>query len=382
MLKKRAFTLLEMMLVIIASGTLISVIFSVLTTLPKVKVYNDARQTLIQQTNDIMNRFSVLFQDYTIDYEEYFNRQMVGCDSKSSKLKQGTNFERNITGSGHCDAFTAYGNENSRRMGDWADWQAKHWIKYCSSKNTYYESKDNCQKGDLQQKWRQSYGQYKALFRDIGDDTDGQNKANVWGSFPAVWDADDEDLGTWTEAIRDANNVKELYLISHDKSRRLLIRKDKKNWHETLQILKLRAFDAGDSHSFDTNNNTVFDWHIDTRACDAGEGFFCKGDTNLNNWDQLEKLYPKYKLPQDIDDWRVDLFPESINVRDFTLAITPTKDPNYAWNEDKQQINPYIKITISTQLNPNIREKKLGNMLKDYTFTLQSSFDTRWFYIQ
>lgn len=118
MLKKRAFTLLEMMLVIIASGTLISVIFSVLTTLPKVKVYNDARQTLIQQTNDIMNRFSVLFQDYTIDYEEYFNRQMVGCDSKSSKLKQGTNFERNITGSGHCDAFTAYGNENSRRMGD------------------------------------------------------------------------------------------------------------------------------------------------------------------------------------------------------------------------------------------------------------------------
>lgn len=124
MLKKRAFTLLEMMLVIIASGTLISVIFSVLTTLPKVKVYNDARQTLIQQTNDIMNRFSVLFQDYTIDYEEYFNRQMVGC--KSSELKQGTTFKRNIdTDIGHCDAFTAYGNKHQG--------EETREVKYCSS---------------------------------------------------------------------------------------------------------------------------------------------------------------------------------------------------------------------------------------------------------
>lgn len=82
-----------------------------LTTLPRVKVFNDARQTLIQQTNDIMNRFSILFQDYTIDYEEYFNRKMVGCNS--SNLKKGANFNRNIdTDIGHCNTFTAYGNEN------------------------------------------------------------------------------------------------------------------------------------------------------------------------------------------------------------------------------------------------------------------------------
>lgn len=359
MLKKRAFTLLEMTLVVIASWTLISVIFAVLTTLPRVKVFNDARQTLIQQTNDIMNRFSILFQDYTIDYEEYFNRKMVGCNS--SNLKKGANFNRNIdTDIGHCNTFTAYGNENGFDIP-----YSKHKIQYLWTNQTHNTSNNNN---------KESYGQYERLFRNVGKDTDDVAKKNE--TDYRVWDADDEDLGTWPEAISDANNVKELYLISHDKSRRLLIRKDKKNWHETLQILKLRAFDAGDNHKFEPNNTTVFDWKIDTRTCDAGEGFICWGDEISTN------LYPNYRLPKDENDWRVDLFPESINVRDFTLAITPTKNPNYAWNEDRQQINPYIKITITTELNPKIREKKLGNMLKDYTFTLQSSFDTRWFYLK
>ena len=49
-----------------------------MTTLPKVKLFNDARMQLIEQSNEVMNRFAVLFQDYTIDYEEYFNREKVG----------------------------------------------------------------------------------------------------------------------------------------------------------------------------------------------------------------------------------------------------------------------------------------------------------------
>lgn len=49
-----------------------------MTTLPKVKLFNDTRMQLIEQSNEVMNRFAVLFQDYTIDYEEYFNREKVG----------------------------------------------------------------------------------------------------------------------------------------------------------------------------------------------------------------------------------------------------------------------------------------------------------------
>jgi hypothetical protein len=40
----------------------------------------------------------------------------------------------------------------------------------------------------------------------------------------------------------------------------------------TLQILKLRGFDAGNKHNFDTSNSSgVYDGKIDTRACDYAQ---------------------------------------------------------------------------------------------------------------
>jgi hypothetical protein len=53
--------------------------YAILTTLPKIKMFNETRQSLIQETNDAMDRFAILFQDYTIDYEEYYNRKKTGC---------------------------------------------------------------------------------------------------------------------------------------------------------------------------------------------------------------------------------------------------------------------------------------------------------------
>lgn len=66
-----------MLLVVVISGSLFTTIYAIMTTLPKVKLFNDARMQLIEQSNDVMNRFAILFQDYTVDYEEYYNRQKV-----------------------------------------------------------------------------------------------------------------------------------------------------------------------------------------------------------------------------------------------------------------------------------------------------------------
>lgn len=79
-LKAKGFTLIELLLVVIISGSLITTLYSVMITLPRVKIFNDARQKIIEETNGVMNRFAILFQDYTIDYEEYFNRKQSGCD--------------------------------------------------------------------------------------------------------------------------------------------------------------------------------------------------------------------------------------------------------------------------------------------------------------
>ena len=124
--RRKGFTLLEITLVIIISGSIFTTVYGIMTFLPKVKNFNDARQNLIQQTNDVMDRFTILFQDYTIDYEEYFNRKMVGCDGN----KKGSAFEWAVNASGHCEAFTAYGNENSKLQGENLK---EHHLSYCSS---------------------------------------------------------------------------------------------------------------------------------------------------------------------------------------------------------------------------------------------------------
>lgn len=381
MIKKKWFTLLELTLVVIISGSLLTTIYGIMTTLPKVKNFNDARQTLIQGTNDVMDRFAMLFQDYTIDYEEYFNRKMVGCNEN----KKGASFEWSVNANGHCEAFSAYGNHNAKlqTIGE----NESHHILYCSSdaKNGEYTllvPLENCKNNDGQfPQGKTSYGQYEQLFRDVRNDTDG---LMIWRKPHEVWDSDDRDLGEGPAAIGDPEKIQELYLISHDGQRRLFLRKILKNYKDlkgeastgyTLQILKLRGFDAGREHKFDAENDTeVYDWQIDTRACDYGQQFIC-------GWNQIPN-YLGYKMPANKDDGWVDLFDENLNITDWKIQISPQKNPDYAWAESDQQINPFIKISLTTKLTDHLRANKLGGNTSGYQYTLQNTYDTKGFYLQ
>lgn len=386
--KKKWFTLLELLLVVVISGTLITTIYSVMVTLPRVKVFNDARQKLIQETNEVMNRFAVLFQDYTIDYEEYYNRQMHGCTAQGEKWNNFLWTGKYLTQTGHCEYFTAYGNEAFWKNTITRD--LSHWIKYCSSSvsdGPYYQM-DKCQNNTNIEKGKQGYGQYKALFWDVGGDTDGKTKINAlqWTAdnenFNAIGDADDRDLGTGPIALRDAKNVKELYLISHDGQRRLFLRlfRTTKNGYplSTIQILRLRGFDAGSQHTFKIGEDSkTYDGEIDTRACDYGAWFICQPRIPVSR-----DLYPGYTIPQNKDDGWVNLLDENISIANWNIEISPVKNPEYARAENDMQINPFIKISLSTNLSPHLWNKKLGGMLSGYTYSIQSSFDTRWFYLK
>lgn len=364
MIKKRWFTLVEMLLVVIISGSLFTTIYAIMTTLPRIKIFNDARQQLIEQTNDVMNRFAILFQDYTIDYEEYFNRQRCGA----------------ILSRGHYSVFSKYWNASFfwTYNGNYYDPATgknppTHYIKYFNK--TPFIREVVCPL---------SYGQYKAMFWDMGGDTDWQWRINsVAGSsidtFAFVGDADDKDLGTGPDAFwaNIRGKVKEIYLISHDGKRRLFLRRNCKTTNIcTIQMLKLRGFDAGSRHTFETTDAKTYDGEIDTWACDAGEGFICGGLAISDN------VYPNYKLPKDWDDGWIDLFDGAISIQDWTIKIKPDKNPDYAWAESDYQVNPYMTIGITAKLVPSFWERKLWNMLKDYSFTLQTSFDTKSFYTQ
>lgn len=117
------------------------------------------------------------------------------------------------------------------------------------------------------------------------NDTDGQSIAE--GKPKEVGDSDDRDEGAGPIAIGQPKNVQELYLISHDGTRRLFLRKHLKSFKNlkgklstgyTIQMLKLRGFDAGKAHRFDAeHDNEVYDGQIDTWACDGGQKFSCNG---------------------------------------------------------------------------------------------------------
>jgi hypothetical protein len=40
----------------------------------------EAKADILETTYYMMEKVNVLLKDYTIDYDEYFNRSRVGCD--------------------------------------------------------------------------------------------------------------------------------------------------------------------------------------------------------------------------------------------------------------------------------------------------------------
>jgi|GEM_PF-3215001 len=54
---------------------------TIYTRMINVKKEFDARNYLLNTTYTILERMNIMLKDYTIDYEEYFNRRMVGCQT-------------------------------------------------------------------------------------------------------------------------------------------------------------------------------------------------------------------------------------------------------------------------------------------------------------
>lgn len=185
--------------------------------------------------------------------------------------------------------------------------------------------------------------------------------------------------------------MQELYLISQDGNSKILLRRKliasgdrnqngsigdtPSETQYVLQLLKLRGFDAGQRHNFDNNQSSgVYDGHIDTRACDYAQGFFCHGSG-------ISQLYTGYALPLDQDDGRVDISHKNTTISNRKLTISPNKNPQYALAEPHTQINPYFTISFTNRIYGKSRQKRLENTkIDDYHITIQTTFNTKKFY--
>lgn len=378
--KLRWFTLIEMLLALTWFLIIIVVVISIYIKIINIRDDIDARQNLIQESYFTLEKLNILLRDFTIDYEEYFNRSMIWCDTWWENFSWNVNSWKN---NWYCDLFTNYWNWNNINL----SYSGSFNLYYCSSYwdeqypltiYTWYWDWDIWTWCSIS--WYQSFGEYSRQFRDMKKDTDTVQ----W----VVNDEDDDDMWFWPEAILDATWVQELYLISQDAKQRIFFRRaliDSWDWNKdwtiswdtekryNIQVLKLKWFDAWSNHDFDiANSSWVYDWIIDTRACDYSLWFKC-------NWKDIWPAYTWYNLPLNSDDWRVNMFPKNITIADRNLIIYPTKNPEYS-RKEWFQINPYFTISINNKLYWEIWQQKIGKTIDNFNLNLQTTLSTKNFY--
>lgn len=76
-MKKRGFTLIEVIIAVTSFFLLLAVIINIYTRMIRVKYNIQARTNVIQDSYYAIEKINLLLKDYTIDYEEYFNRKNV-----------------------------------------------------------------------------------------------------------------------------------------------------------------------------------------------------------------------------------------------------------------------------------------------------------------
>ena len=378
------FTLIEITLTLIIIWLIIPSIFSLYGFLIKANKEVLARERIVQQWYEFFERLNILMQDYTIDYEEYYNRQMVWCAQSWSSLLRWKDFEWTIWIPWYCTEFTAYWNKNQNLTSvGWTDW---HDIYYCSTEKSVTAGQwttrvvlQNTRNGDGdcgRQEGYQSYGQYAALFKDVKS-----------GEWIIVWSEDDEELweifNTKVDAIADADHIQELYLISHDWKKRLYFRRKNvaqpnEEPHYKIQILRLRWFDAWRKHDFNDNSKSNvwrYDGVIDTRACDASMWFVWTGQS-------VRWAYSEYHLPGSSDDCWIDLTYGMANLFSRNITISPLWDADLFWANSKRQINTYMKIlTVNGIYGPALfNQSNISSSIKDYKVPLETIINMKDFY--
>lgn len=303
MKKIKWYTLLEVIMSIVIFSLLVGSIISIYINIKTADGSVAWKRLIISEASDLFDSIHEAAIDYTIDYEEYFNKE-------------------NLCYSSYYDCefdFSSYGNSWERYYCvSWLDTPlpiTPQWYRIYPRDNNNY----GCISWWYQKYWEYDFQHWKLI---------------TWWNLNSIensW----ANQRNWPIAINNNTWLSYLYLISNDKTERYYIRRvQDENSRWKIQALRLVWFDAWSGHDFDSW--WAFDWFIDTRACDTAKWFICQG--NDLDW---------YKLPVSDNDWWVDVTSYKVNVKNFTVDVFPKKDPYLAKYDDNELMDPYIKISIT-----------------------------------
>lgn len=355
----KAFTLIEIMVWVLIVSIVMIGWFQALSAVSIWKV------RLIQQT-DIQKEslyftqklFEMIKKGWTIDYEEYFNRKIIGTSTMSWHFDEASwfwNFWRN-----------------------WLVWELPSlWdgFYYCLSWDGVQMTWSWCYDNSLNSLWisvgweQQRYGQYSLQFIDYNSNYDNDWWDEDWDWY-FMWDDDDEYLWDGPEVFTAWEDLRELYLISWNKKERTFFRWNVKldptapwtaicdatgytTWSWclwTIEYLKLNWEDLWMNHSL--TGTGIYDWIIDT--------WLINPDFN-NGWEVAWSWTVE----------RVPLFPETINVSEFKVYAYPNKDIWLSWKNNDTSVNISPYIVLKFKLKPSwISRKRIQWWWKELDFSM------------
>lgn len=366
---KKAFTLVEILLWIIIVSLVMITAFQALTSLWIWKVRLVQKIETQKQVLYFSERlFEMIKYWWTIDYEEYFAREIRNNYNLTSDPISGSPYL-----SGHYLHSTGFWNFWITGQ-VWSSFYKSPPIPennaefyYCTSPDWWPSIGSGvCYQDSFDNGFPQAFGQYSFQFIDYNSNADSDWwlpwDENWDGNI--IWDDDDEYLWEGPDVFDLWSNTVELYLLDWEKRERTFFRHN--IWLDpnrpigsscdsldgltytwswciwTIEYLKLEWKDWWMDHILWTNDQTEFDWVIDTWIIDP----------------EFTELGTEIIAGSDTNNYWQTLFSDNINVTEFKVFPHPNIDTNRAWKNSnpEQNVAEYVRVQLS--MMPSWKERK------------------------
>lgn len=375
---RKGFTLVEITIVIAIFSMIVIYVFSSVIGVSVLRSHVMSKIELEEWLHFFIEQLvTTIKEGGVIDFEEYWNREIVGIETQSGHYKLPTWFWNY---GAWWDTAMNFGNGLYSCISPEKSNGARQGTGWCIGGNNTYGIGEN---SGMTLSWTfQRYWQYKEQFWDYNsnqnDDGWDQN-----GDGRIKGDDDDLHLGDGPTLTGALLSPKELYMIQPVLKERLFLRWNIKqdpfapagvtctcdtngachgSWCiGNIQMLRLVGKDLGWTHQW--AGTGAFDGIIDTWVCHPG----WKSDCTVTLGNDT--------LPwNSIDDGWVDIFPQFVNIRDVSFTLAPLKDSNeaYASKNNDDFIHPYVRISLRVWYGWE-RRKLLRNIDPEITMTTMVS---------
>ncbi len=364
--KIKAFTLIEMMTSILIVAIILIWAFEAMTSLGFWKIRLIQKTATQKQMLYFSEKLFEMIKYWgTIDFEEYFNRKVVDNTTYSSW---------------HYAVATGYWNYGPAAASVY--WS---WYYYCISWNIDPMGTDWCVTDhnislkttkypiveyNKDYSWeKQRYWQYSFQFRDYNSNQDDDN----WdedGDFYnfIIWDDDDNYFWKWPNVFATGAQVQELYLINWVKRQRTFFR-----YNVWLDPYAPPGSTCDSSDGNKTFTGSWCLWNIEYLVMD-GRDWWTNHDPSIVDWLQNDWVIDTWLISEKftgdndtiagtwldpVNDYWQPLFPENINVTEFSIFPHPNIDEDRAWAITDEQVNVSQYVRIHVWMKPAWRERKV-----------------------